>query len=269
MGGTTSHIEPRFEKACKTHILSLSGLNIKNMNVVISKCLSRKVIEKTIWLQTPIYVWDASHNKLKELPDKDFPYLHLRTCLLAFNRLKHVSSHFCAMAHVLERLDVSHNRLVTLPKEVSQLTALQYLNVAHNGLTHVPEELAFLPHLELLDLEENQLETLPVVWGSGCGQLIELNLKRNRLRALPSECHGWIRLRRLLLDENLIIELPQSLFQCTPQLTLISLNHNPLKDPTALEGSPGYSDYLHRRKDQIDKKLHANLHNISKASETK
>ena len=63
---------------------------------------------------------------------------------VALNRMK-----------ILERLDLSNNRLVTVPEAIctSQLPHLSYLNLANNSLSSVPAELFKMPSLKVRALQ--------------------------------------------------------------------------------------------------------------------
>lgn len=61
----------------------------------------------------------------------------------------------------LQVLLVSHNRLVSLPEEINQLTELIELDASCNQLSHLPIQLGDLQHLEVLNLRKNLLVKLP------------------------------------------------------------------------------------------------------------
>ena len=264
MGSQVSHLEERLKKACQTRHLSLSGLYLEDLNRVVALCYSRNPTRKLIPLfQVQLCVLDLSRNRLKTLPELHLMYAHLRICFLFDNRFESLPNHFCRSVPLLERLDVSHNRLKCLPEAIEELRSLRELNLSNNQLHDIPIGLGRLPHLELLNLAENQLEVLPEMFGLEWNRLSELNLRKNQLKRLPNVCRGWIRLRVLLLDINFLDRLPQDIFQSTPQLVMLSLDDNPLLSMTTnIESLPNYADYMSRRKAQIDKKLHANLPNI-------
>ena len=61
----------------------------------------------------------------------------------------------------LQVLLVSHNRLVSLPEEINQLSQLIELDASCNQLSHLPIQLGDLQHLEALNLRKNFLVELP------------------------------------------------------------------------------------------------------------
>src|SRR3972149_2481028 len=65
----------------------------------------------------------------------------------------------------LTKLDISHNRLTSLPAEIGRLQALQELHVRSNQLTSLPAEIGGLRALKDLHVSGNQLTSLPAEIG--------------------------------------------------------------------------------------------------------
>ncbi|KKL19913.1 hypothetical protein LCGC14_2460700, partial [marine sediment metagenome] len=84
----------------------------------------------------------------------------------------------------LHFLDLSINRLTTLPKSIMKLESLQELNLWGNELTILPESIGNLKSLQVLDLRMNRLTTLPESIIK-LESLQELNLWGNNLSTLP------------------------------------------------------------------------------------
>lgn len=101
----------------------------------------------------------------------------------------------------LERLWVSHNKLSTLPPELSQLTQLRELFLHRNAFEEIPTCLCKLPCLQLLWLNNNKITTIP-----------------DDIAKLTS-------LKRLHLDHNFIKDFPDSLCQLM-DLEVLYLNNN-------------------------------------------
>ena len=94
-------------------------------------------------IQLPGSLWDLPALKVLEIF-----HAWLESLPLAFTKLSK-----------LEKLDLSHNRLSTLPP-LESLTLLQYLDVSNNQLTSVPS-LAGLTNLRYVNLSHNKLATPP------------------------------------------------------------------------------------------------------------
>ena len=86
----------------------------------------------------------------------------------------------------LQRLNLAHNRLATLPPSVSLLAELTALSVAHNAVVALPETLSALTRLRTLDASHNLLTVLPA--GLGLAPALQPPaLHRNPLLAPPPE----------------------------------------------------------------------------------
>ncbi len=58
-------------------------------------------------------------------------------------------------------LDLSFNRLTTVPESIAKLQNLTYLDLSNNQLTTVPASLAKLQNLKTLELKDNPIKTPP------------------------------------------------------------------------------------------------------------
>ena len=98
-------------------------------------------------------------------------------------------------------LDLSGQRLTTLPPELGRLTALTRLDLANNRLTTLPPEIGQLTALTQLFLINNQLTTLPPELGR-LTALRELFLAGNPLQEPPLEVakQGVATIRRYFAD---------------------------------------------------------------------
>jgi Leucine-rich repeat (LRR) protein len=65
-------------------------------------------------------------------------------------------------------LNLSSNKLTSIPKEIGKLTQLKYLDLSFNKLTSIPHEIGNLTQLKYLDLTDNQLCWIPISIGKLC-----------------------------------------------------------------------------------------------------
>jgi len=91
-----------------------------------------------------------------------------RSISLSNNHIKHLKpSHMrslverTGLATQLQDLDLSHNRFIQIPSEISFLIELRKLNLRQNRLTGVPGTLGLLRELRHLDLCDNDITFLP------------------------------------------------------------------------------------------------------------
>ncbi|XP_045745977.2 platelet glycoprotein Ib alpha chain [Mirounga angustirostris] len=114
----------------------------------------------------------------------------------------------------LETLDVSHNKLKSLPFLGRALPALTTLDVSYNELTALPPgALDGLSRLHELYLRGNKLKTLPPGLLRPVAQLRKLNLADNKLNELPPGLlDGLGELDTLYLQGNWLRTIPKGFF---------------------------------------------------------
>ena len=94
-------------------------------------------------------------------------------------------------------LNLSHNRLSSLPDSIFGFLHLKELDVSHNNLLELPSSICLLDKLRKMDLSNNQISRLP----QGLEQLQsleKLNLSNNPLQHIPLALGGLVRLSVVL-----------------------------------------------------------------------
>ncbi len=114
--------------------------------------------------------------------------------------------------------------LKALPMKVCQLTSLERLWVSHNKLSSLPGQLSQLTNLKEVFLHRNNFEEFPIcLCGLPCLELLWLN--NNKIKSIPEDIAKLTSLKRLHLDCNFIKYLPEGLCELN-QLEVLYLNHN-------------------------------------------
>lgn len=155
------------------HLPRLSCLKVAFNQVLL--------LPPSVGLLQGLQVLDLSNNQLQSLPPSLFTLHSLRRLLLGGNMLEKLPAEVKSL-HLLTELDLSANRLRCLPHELfSGCLNLCVLNVAHNSLYSIPREVAALSQLHSLDLRDNSLKELPAELGCcsrlhGDGLLVEDSL---------------------------------------------------------------------------------------------
>lgn len=134
------------------------------------------------------------------------------------------------------RLDLSHQDLATLPRQISALVRLQQLYLGSNQLVRLPAAVWQLKELRTLDLQLNPLGELPQELGQ-LGRLEKLSLYSSSMVDLPEAIGNLKALRELDLRGSASLKhLPQSLGRLSA-LTTLMLAKSPLKAlPRELSG---------------------------------
>ncbi|CAA2977547.1 plant intracellular Ras-group-related LRR 7-like [Olea europaea subsp. europaea] len=132
----------------------------------------------------------------------------LRDC-----KLKTVPDEVIDLERSVRTLDLSHNRLVDIPMEISKLINLQRLILADNVIERLPMNLGKLQSLKVMTLDGNRVTTLP----DELGQLVkleQLSISGNLLLNLPETIGSLRNLVLLNVSKNRLNFLPESIGSC-------------------------------------------------------
>ncbi|MCK4731218.1 MAG: leucine-rich repeat domain-containing protein, partial [Methanophagales archaeon] len=129
----------------------------------------------------------------------------------------------------LTSLYLSRNELTSLPPEIEKLTNLTSLSLSNNQLTSLPPEIEKLTNLTSLYLSINELISLPPEIGK-LTNLTTLNLSNNQLTSLPPEIRKLMNLTTLYLSNNQLTSLLPEIGKLT-NITRLNLSGNSLESP--------------------------------------
>jgi hypothetical protein len=129
------------------------------------------------------------------------------------------------LADTLEVLNLSGNRLSSLPPELARLHRLKVIFCSDNAFTTLPEVLGACPALEMVGFKANQIDTVPA---AALPQALRwLTLTDNAIAELPRALGERPALQKLLLAGNQLRALPATLAQAS-RLELVRLAANEL-----------------------------------------
>jgi hypothetical protein len=114
---------------------------------------------------------------------KSFP--KLKQIWLSKNQIRWLPTNWFDRFSQIEVLDLSRNKITTIPNSISHLTNLQKLYLDHNNIENVPESIGHLSKLVNLSFSQNRIKALPESIGN-LKDLKFLSLGENKLRILPS-----------------------------------------------------------------------------------
>jgi hypothetical protein len=150
----------------------------------------------------------------------------------------------------LKTLNLESNYIESLNEGIGKMDCLQTLLLSKNRLLDVPEPLCNLSNLKILNVEKNKLYFLPDRMKKM--NLVELRVGHNRIEILADDLFSEnlrVSLKTFSCCENNMMELPTSLWRIDPEASL-DAEYNPLiSPPTYLlaEGLKVVQNYLRIR----------------------
>ncbi|XP_065846608.1 protein flightless-1 homolog isoform X2 [Oscarella lobularis] len=202
---------------------------------------------------------DFSYNQLEKVPEGLEKATGLLVLSLSHNKIEELPKELFVECCDIHHLDLSDNRLTTIPPTLRRCRNMDTLMLANNpmvnsklrslqglvnlrtlnlrnterNLSNFPEQLdSWLVNLEDLDISRNGLSQIP-----GCIYRMEnlkrLNASHNAISELSGRVENWVMLELLNLSYNKLQELPQNVSKCT-RLKRLFLNANEL----VFEGIP-------------------------------
>lgn len=171
-------------------------------------------------------VLKVSQGKLNEFPP-GFRQLEtsLRTLDISDNKfvvLPNEISRFMQLRH----LNLSKNKLTKIPDCIGALTKLETLNASHNNLTSLPRTISNLIHLKQVHLSDNHIKEFPLMF-CGLKHLDVLDLSKNEITSVPPEVSG-LNVTELNLNQNQISHISGQIADC-PRLKTLRLEENCLQ----------------------------------------
>lgn len=129
---------------------------------------------------------DLSDCQLMQVPDAVYYMMRnttLVSCNLSSNVITKIPPKFPAKFSLITELNLSHNRLSTLPDEISECTQLETVDISHNSFISIPQALFSLPALTKLNARKNFIADIDVevLLNNTSSTLENVNLEDNPL----------------------------------------------------------------------------------------
>ena len=131
------------------------------------------------------------------------------------------------LTETLEVLDLSGNQLSTLPDDLTRFARLRILFASNNPFSELPRVLGHMPQLEMVGFKACRIMHVPE--DSLPARLRWLILTDNHVHQLPESMGQCTRLQKLMLSCNQLRQLPQSLQHCQA-LELLRIASNRFED---------------------------------------
>lgn len=171
-------------------------------------------------------VLKISQHKLNEFP----PGLvqleaNLRTLDVSDNKFVNLPNEISRFIH-LKQLNLNKNKLAKLPDCIGALTKLELFNASHNNLTIIPRTISNLINLKQVYVTDNRLKDFPLAF-CGLKHLDVLDISKNEIHCIPSEVSG-LHATELIANQNQIVEISPHISNC-PRLKTLRLEENCLQ----------------------------------------
>ncbi|CAI2384285.1 unnamed protein product [Moneuplotes crassus] len=170
--------------------------------------------------------FDASHNKLKILPDMIGSCNSLVELHLAGNQISELPFTFGGLEN-LEVLDLKRNDIEYLPKSLSGCVKLKKLDLSENSLTKIPETIGFCEMLTDVNFSKNHIENIELYSLERLSNLVLLDLHQNKLTYFESVPKST-KLDTIILGFNFIEEIAN--LHNAPNLTVLDLHNNKMEE---------------------------------------
>lgn len=162
---------------------------------------------KDIQCTGTIFTLNKLQVALSMMQTKRLKIFRLNQSTIPFFNVQHLISY----KSTLTELDLSGNRLTSLPSNISGLSHLVELNVSYNKLSSLPKSISALSTLKKLSVSYNQLDTIPKQFPSVLEFLL---LKNNKLGAFSSHIIMSLKtIKKINLKKNLISKNEKALLQ--------------------------------------------------------
>jgi hypothetical protein len=123
-------------------------------------------------------------------------------------------------------LNLNNNQITEISSKIDQLKYLRTLNLANNRIENIPDEITEIRYIENVNFSHNKLIKLPSSI-LNLKVLITLNLSYNNINTIFKDNTLW-KIENLNLSNNNIIEIPKS-FGLMKKLKFLDLSDNKLE----------------------------------------
>jgi len=164
-----------------------------------------------------------TNQKLDKFPSELTKVIgNLRNLDLSGNKIRSLPENMGAFK-MLKNLTMAKNHLEGLPQDMGKLVKLENLNLSFNLLASIPSSLHQLKNLKEVHLSHNKLTSFPTSL-LGLKQLNLVDLSANSITALPQGINK-LEATELILNQNQISTIHEDTASC-PRLRTLRLEEN-------------------------------------------
>lgn len=125
---------------------------------------------------------DLSECQLMQVPDAVYHLMRsvtLNSCNLSGNVISKIPPKFAISFNLIKDLNISNNRISSLPEEMNNCTALETVNISQNSFISIPSVIFTIPTIKKIDARKNFIADVDAEIVSSCTALESLNLEEN------------------------------------------------------------------------------------------
>jgi hypothetical protein len=125
---------------------------------------------------------DLSDCQLMQVPDAVYHLMRsitLNSCNLSGNVISKIPPKFAISFNLIKDLNLSNNRISTLPEEMNNCTALETINISQNSFISIPNVIFSIPTIKKIDAKKNFIADVDAEIVKSCSALEDLNLEEN------------------------------------------------------------------------------------------
>lgn len=125
---------------------------------------------------------DLSDCQLMQVPDAVYHLMRnitLNSCNLSGNVISKIPPKFAISFNLIKDLNLSNNRISTLPEEMNNCTALETVNISQNSFISIPNVIFSIPTIKKIDARKNFIADVDAEVVKSCAALESLNLEEN------------------------------------------------------------------------------------------
>jgi len=125
---------------------------------------------------------DLSECQLMQVPDAVYHLMRsvtLNSCNLSGNVISKIPPKFAISFNLIKELNISNNRISSLPEEMNNCTALETVNISQNSFISIPSVIFTIPTIKEIDARKNFIADVDAEIVSSCTALESLNLEEN------------------------------------------------------------------------------------------
>ncbi|KAI8141949.1 hypothetical protein BJV82DRAFT_616549 [Fennellomyces sp. T-0311] len=204
---------------------------LKHLKILNASSNMLTTIPPVLYNLSQLEILVLSQNRLECIPAEMAVQLpNLKTLRIAANRIRQIDTNiglWTKMQHLQLGSVFGGNLLTSVPDQIADMRRLEELDLSHNRLRSLPGNM-YIPTLMHLNVSDNQLGTIPKSIAQ-CSRLRTLNVSKNHLATLPADLVQLTQLELFDLSENLLCIMPADILE--RMRTTLLITGNPLTHP--------------------------------------